>query len=168
MISAHGVATDPEKIRAVQQWPRPQSVKDLHSFLGLAGYYRRFVQHFDIIARPLTDLLKKGVCFSWTEAHSLSFDALKAALSSAPVLALLDFSKPFCVETDASGIGMGRSLCRTSILSLTPARRLAPDPKAYPHTKKSTWQSCWTWSSGVLTYSTASFTSRWTRRASAS
>lgn len=88
MVSEAGVATDPEKITVVQQWPVPQFVKDLRSFLGLAGYYRRFIRNFGIIAKPLTELLKKGVPYHWTELLANSFQALKDALTSAPVLAL--------------------------------------------------------------------------------
>lgn len=110
VISEAGVATDPEKIAAVQQWPVPKSVKDVRSFLGLAGYYRRFVRHFGIIAKPLTEPLKKGVPFHWTELQSNSFEALKLALSTTPVLPLPDFSKPFCIETDASGVSIGAVL----------------------------------------------------------
>ena len=88
----------------------PRSVKELRIFLGLAGYYRRFVKHFGIISKPLTDLLRKGVVYVWTTSQDQAFSALKHALTTAPVLALPDFSRPFAVETDASGTGIGAML----------------------------------------------------------
>jgi hypothetical protein len=110
IISSQGVVTDPAKVEDVRSWPQPASVKDLCSFLGLAGYYRKFVKHFAVIAKPLTDLLRKNVLFVWTLAHTASFQALKQALISAPVLAMPDFSIPFCLETDASNLGVGAVL----------------------------------------------------------
>jgi hypothetical protein len=110
VINAHGIATDPAKVSAVQSWPQPDNVKDLRSFLGLAGYYRKFVKNFAIIAKPLTNLLKKQVLFVWTSVHTEAFTALKHALMSAPVLAVPDFSKTFCIETDASNRGVGAVL----------------------------------------------------------
>ena len=104
LISEQGVATDPDKVQAVLQWPTPSSVKELRTFLGLAGYYRRFVRHFGMISRPLTDLLKKGALFVWTAVHEQSFLDLKTALT------MPNFSKPFVIETDASGTGVGAVL----------------------------------------------------------
>jgi hypothetical protein len=86
------------------------SVKELRSFLGLAGYYRRFVHHFDIISKPLTNLLKKHVIFIWTPDHEAAFNALKFALCQSLVLALPNFNKAFTIETDASDSGVGAVL----------------------------------------------------------
>jgi len=77
VISVSGVATDPKKIQDVQQWPIPTNVKEVRSFLGLAGYYRKFVKNFGVIARPLTDMLKKGTLFQWTSIQETAFQQLK-------------------------------------------------------------------------------------------
>jgi hypothetical protein len=110
VISGAGVVTCPSKVQAVASWPQPQNVKELRSFLGLAGYYRKFVKHFGIIARPLTNLLKKHSVFVWAFDHENAFQLLKTALVQAPVLVLTDFSKPFSIETDASDAGVGAVL----------------------------------------------------------
>lgn len=110
VISGDDLSTDPAKIQVVVDWPVPTSVKALRGFLGLDGYYRKFIRHFWIIAKPLTDLLKKDSCFVWTSGHQQAFELLKQALCSAPVLALPDFSLPFHIETDASGTGVGAVL----------------------------------------------------------
>jgi hypothetical protein len=106
VISAHGVATDDSKISAVRDWPTPVDVKQLRSFLGLAGYYRKYVRNYASISRPLTILLRKQTPFIWTVETQLAFDTLKQALIAAPVLALPNFKCPFVVETDASDTGI--------------------------------------------------------------
>lgn len=109
-ISGEGVATLPEHIQAVQNWEQPSNVKQLRGFLGLAGYYRKFVRNFGLLSRPLNDLLKKGSVFVWTPTADKPFQTLKRALVTAPVLALPDFSKQFVVEIDASATGIGAVL----------------------------------------------------------
>ena len=110
VISQAGVSTDPSKVQAILQWPIPANVKELRGFLGLAGYYRKFIKNFGIIVKPLTELLRKGALFIWRKDHQVAFHTLQQALSSAPVLALPDFSLPFAIETDASGTGIGAVL----------------------------------------------------------
>ncbi|XP_050117662.1 uncharacterized mitochondrial protein AtMg00860-like [Malus sylvestris] len=109
IISAGGVTVDPSKIAAIAKWPTPFSVQALCGFLGLTGYYCKFVRHFGLIAKPLIDLLKKDN-FSWSSTEHMTFTALKVALSSTPVLALPDFTKSFTLECDASNVGIGSVL----------------------------------------------------------
>lgn len=106
-VSAAGVSTDPSKVQAVQDWPMPKAIKEVRGFLGLAGYYRKYVRHFGIIAKPLTQLLCKDAPFEWTEVHTAAFQSLKQALSTAPCLALPDFTVSFHIETDACATGIG-------------------------------------------------------------
>ena len=126
ILSSEGIAPNPEKIDKVKNWPNPANPKEVHSFIGLASYYQRFIPNFAKIAGPLHALivpastkqkLKKGEVrrkdlppFEWTEECQKSFDALKDALTSAPILAYPDYSKPFILETDASLKGLGAVL----------------------------------------------------------
>lgn len=110
IISKSGVATDSTKISAVKNWPQPRNTKQLRGFLGLAGYYRKFIRNFGAIYRPLTDLLKKNMQFIWTTHEQASFLALKQALIDAPVLPLPDFKLEFVLETDACDKGIGAVL----------------------------------------------------------
>jgi hypothetical protein len=109
VISEDGVAMDAAKVQAVLDWPRPQSVHVVRSFLGLAGYYRRFIKDCGAIAEPLTRLLRKSG-FRWTGEEETAFHNLQQALTSAPVLQLPNFNREFVVECDASGSGIGAVL----------------------------------------------------------
>ena len=104
------MATEPSKIKAVEEWPTPTDAKEVRRFLGLAGYYRRFVRGFGIIARPLFNLLKNGVPFVWTDNTNQAFCLLKQQMMTAPVLALPDFTKTFTIEMDACNKGIGAVL----------------------------------------------------------
>ncbi|KAI6695170.1 hypothetical protein NL676_022880 [Syzygium grande] len=106
IVSAHGVSADPAKLEAVRGWPLPTTPKQVRGFLGLTSYYRHFIRHYTTLATPLTDLLTKDG-FTWCAQAEHAFNSLKEALSYASVLALPDFSIPFVVETDASGVGIG-------------------------------------------------------------
>lgn len=106
LVSAEGVRADPSKVEAMTEWPQPKNIKQLRGFLGLTGYYRRFVSHYATLAAPLTELLKKNN-FVWSEKTIVAFERLKQAMLSTPVLRLPDFTKTFVVETDASNVGIG-------------------------------------------------------------
>jgi hypothetical protein len=109
VISDQGVAMDADKVEAVCAWSLPCTVRDVRGFLGLTGYYRKFIQSYGDIAAPLTKLLKRE-SFSWTPSATSAFEALKTALTTTSVLQLPDFSKPFIVDCDASGAGFGAVL----------------------------------------------------------
>ena len=110
VISGAGIQVDPAKISAVLRWQRPRNVSEIHSFLGLAGYYRRFVQGFSSIAAPLTRLMRKGTSFQWTQDCESSFQELKDRLTSAPMLMILTGLEGYTVYTDASGTSLGAVL----------------------------------------------------------
>ena len=107
VVSKDGIQVDPSKIETVQKWPKPTSVIEIRSFLGLAGYYRRFVKDFSKIVTPLTRLTRKNVKYEWSDSCEESFQKLKACLTSAPILTLPVGFGGFKVYCDASRLALG-------------------------------------------------------------
>jgi hypothetical protein len=151
-------------VQDIVDWSVPSSVKELRSFLGLADYYRKFVKHFGVLARPLFDLLKKNVMFIWTEEHNFAFRALKTAKLTALMLALPDFSKPLDVETNASSNGVGAVLPQQGQPWLSSAKLWGPRTKAFALTKKCTFPYWRHRINGVTTYSVESLPYSQTKR----
>jgi hypothetical protein len=106
LVGKDRVRVDPKKIEAMEDWPHPKIIKSLNGFLGLIGYYRKFVKNYGNIATPFTALLKKN-SFTWTPAVAQVFQTLKMAMCTTPVLVLPDFTKTFVFECDASRKGIG-------------------------------------------------------------
>ena len=109
-LSAHGISPDPIKIEVVYSYPVPRNTKAVRSFLGLTGFYRKFVEGYSVKSRPLREILKKGVKFEWTDECERSFQERKDALIAHPVLAFPEFNSPFNLYTDGSYQGVGAVL----------------------------------------------------------
>jgi hypothetical protein len=109
VISEAGDAMDVDKVAAVSAWPQPRPARGLHGFLGLAGYYRKFICDFGLIAAPLTRLLRRDA-FTWDKEAEDAFQALKRALTTGPILQMPDFDGLFIIDFDASGVGFGAVL----------------------------------------------------------
>jgi hypothetical protein len=132
VINQQGIAVDPKNVAAVVEWKRPSSVSEIRSFLGLAGYYRRFVPNFSSIAKPLTRLLEKGVLFVWSSDCDVSYQTLKSKLVNAPILALPESGKRFTVYTDASRIVLGCVLMQEGRVIAYGSRQLRKHEGNYP------------------------------------
>jgi hypothetical protein len=132
VISKEGIAVDPGKVNDVLDWVVPQTVKEVCSFLGLAGYYQRFIENFSKIAKPLTSLLEKGVDFSWTDECQKAFKELKKRSTTAPVLTLPDQNKRFTVYCDASRDGLGCVLMQEGRVIAYASRQLRRHELSYP------------------------------------
>ncbi|KAL9958568.1 hypothetical protein ACROYT_G035598 [Oculina patagonica] len=140
VVSRDGVRPDPEKVKAVQDFPIPKTTRDVRAFLCLSGYYRKFVHDFSRIASPLHELTKKNVKFVWTDACQSSFLRLKEALLSAPILAFPDFSLRFHLYVDASnetiGMILGQIHDNKEVVILYAGRKLSSAEQHYSATER--------------------------------
>jgi hypothetical protein len=132
MISPEGIAVDPDKVKEVLEWKPPMTVSEVQSFLGLAGYYRRFIPNFSKITKPITKLLKKGNKYVWSEACDEAFKHLKKLLTTSPMLARPDTAKPFDVYYDASVTGLGGVLMQEGRVISYSSRQLRRHEVYYP------------------------------------
>ena len=110
LVSKEGIQVDPRKIEVIIEWKPPRNVTEVHSFLGLVSYYRRFVKGFSMTAGPMTRLLQKNVKFEWSEKCQVSFDKWKAFLTEAPVLTQPTYGKEYVIFSEALLNGLGRVL----------------------------------------------------------
>ena len=128
-MSKEGIRVDPAKIEAVRGWTRPTSPTEIRSFVGLAGYYRRFVQSFSTIAAPINRLTRQDVGFQWSDECEERFQKLKTLLTSAHVLTLPEEGVDFIVYCDASGVGWGGVLMQKGKVSTYASRQLKSHEK---------------------------------------
>lgn len=131
VITKEGIAVDPEKIKTIMEWPVPMDVADIRSFMGLAGYYRRFVEGFSRVAYPITSLHKKGRAFRWTPECQQIFEQLKHLLTTAPILSIADPSKDYVVCTDRSKEGVGGVLMQEGKVIAYKSRKLKEHDQKY-------------------------------------
>src|SRR5438105_4932840 len=132
VLNKDGVAVDPSKVKEVLDWVQPKTVSEIRSFLGLAGYYHRFIENFSKIAKPMTELLKQGVKFEWSEECEIAFQTLNTRLMTAPVLAQPDIRKDFDVYCDASPIGLGCVLMQEGRVMVYASHQLKRHEENYP------------------------------------
>jgi hypothetical protein len=131
-ISDGGISVDPSRVKDVLSWNTPQNVLDIRSFLGLPGYYRRFIEGFSKIFKPMMELLEKGKTFEWTPGSEASFRELKKILTKAPVLTMSDMEKPFSIYCDASGQGLECVLMQDSHILTYASRQLRKHEEKCP------------------------------------
>ena len=132
ILSAEGVSVDPGKVEDILNWKPPTTVHQVRSFMGMAGYYRRFIPDFSRISKPITELLKNSVKFVWSPDCEKAFQTLKKLLTTAPVLAQPDIEKPFDVYCDASGTGLGCVLMQEGRVIAYASRQLKRHEENYP------------------------------------
>ena len=132
VVSNGGTTVDPGKMQDVLNWKPPTNVSEIHSFLGLAGYYRRFIEGFSKLAKPMTALLEKNAKFVWSDKCQANFDELKKRLTTAPLLILPDLSKNFSIYCDASCLGLGCVLMQEGRVVAYASRQLRKHELNYP------------------------------------
>jgi hypothetical protein len=132
VVSKKGILVDPSKIESIVDWKTPSSVHEIRSFLGLAGYYRCFIENFSKITSLLTQLTRKDVPFVWSDACNRAFALLKDKLTSAPILILSKSGVPFAVYSDASLQGLGGVLMQTERVVAYASRQLRAYEINYP------------------------------------
>ena len=132
IVSEEGIRVVPKKIEVIIEWKPPKNVTEVRSFLGLVGYYRRFVKGFSMTTGPMTRLLQKNVKFEWSEKCQVSFENLKALLTEAPVLTQPTYSKEYVIFSDASLNGLGCVLMQEGKVVAYVSRQLKPHEKNYP------------------------------------
>jgi hypothetical protein len=131
VISDEGIIVDPTKVEAIMEWPAPTNVPEVRSFMGLAGYYRRFIEGFSKIENPITELQKKNKKFVWTEKCTEAFQRLKELLTTTPILKVPDMDEDFLVCTDASKEGLGRVLMQDGRVIAYISRKLRRHEENY-------------------------------------
>ena len=131
IVSDQGVSVDPEKVQTIRDWPQPRNATEVRSFLGLAGYYRKYVKGFASLAQPMTRLTGKDVKFTWNEGCEKCFSALKDMLTNAPILVLPEGDQPYVVYTDASITGLGCVLKHGKVIAYA-SRQLEKHEGNYP------------------------------------
>jgi hypothetical protein len=149
LVGKDGVRVDLKKIEAMQDWPHPKTLKSLHGFLGLTGYYHKFVKNYGKIATPLTALLKKN-SFTWTPAATQSFQTLKMAMCTTPVLVLLISQRPLCWNVMLQGKESTLSLCKRVDLWPSPASNCLKGIWENPFMKGKCWLFCMLLSCGTF------------------
>jgi hypothetical protein len=131
IISEEGIAVDPQKVEAIREWLEPRNVAEVRSFMGLAGYYRRFIEGFSNLAHPITSLQRKEKRFQWTEGCENSFQRLKQLLTSSPILRIADPNMDFMVCTDACKEGLGGVLNQDGFVICYESKKLKEHEKSY-------------------------------------
>ncbi|GJP49623.1 hypothetical protein CLOM_g8809 [Closterium sp. NIES-68] len=131
LVGNNRLKVDPKKMVAVQNWPVPQDVGQIRSFLGLANYFRRFLENYSTVVAPLTALTRKGSAWEWTRQCQEAFDKVKTKLTNAPVLVLPDLSQPYEVVTDASTVGIGAVLLQEGRPVAFESRKLSSAEQRY-------------------------------------